>query len=377
MLAFARRALLRFSLAFAFAACATQAESPPSIPVDPDRELLVTDWATLSVLGDSTTAAPLSFRAALEALDGPERAPELARAWLRDTSARLRAEGTPDRATKLDEVTCAWRRATPSNACDVDCVACARDHLDLSRAPFRLAAVVNRLDLATQPDRVGEAGEGRLVFELTSGLDARPFAIIFEYAQRGAAREWATRWHALRDVSEGTFAGALSELVGEGLVARGATTLARVRTADGVTGPLRMDERTFDRNARALVAVPLRNTVDWARVPEAEVRDFLLREGDALARGTALFPPSWWASSVTETGAAPPRWLTSARNGDLLRDATCTGCHARTREGFQIEPGRYGRARLSTLLADDSRDGEMHRRTVFLQLNLSGAGRDD
>lgn len=59
--------------------------------------------------------------------------------------------------------------------------------LDLNRAPFRLLAIVNRIDLrGNQTYGGGSAGEGRLVFGVVNrnaagGCSTMPFTVIFEY----------------------------------------------------------------------------------------------------------------------------------------------------------------------------------------------------
>jgi hypothetical protein len=76
--------------------------------------------------------------------------------------------------------------------------------LDLSKAPFRLLAIVNRVDL--RQNLVyggGSAGEGRFVFSLVKGpnCQASPFLVIFEYGvpKSGckAVRDWGQQWKNL------------------------------------------------------------------------------------------------------------------------------------------------------------------------------------
>jgi hypothetical protein len=89
--------------------------------------------------------------------------------------------------------------------------------LILSEAPFRLLAIVNRLDLrnnrqqAVQRIGGGGAGEGRLVFcavDLTKpDRPPLPFTVIFEYQIKlkdfDAVEEWAERWLDLADYNLG------------------------------------------------------------------------------------------------------------------------------------------------------------------------------
>ena len=69
--------------------------------------------------------------------------------------------------------------------------------LDLTRAPFRLLAIVNRSDLM----QAGDFGEGRLVYGLvTPSGQIQDFTVIFEYKMKTSSwsrYKWATEWHKL------------------------------------------------------------------------------------------------------------------------------------------------------------------------------------
>lgn len=79
--------------------------------------------------------------------------------------------------------------------------------LDLTRAPFRLLAIVNRFDLR----KSGDAGEGRFVFGVVDP-NGRPlqFTVILEYKlpapTSAAVRSWARDWHALSTLALGSAA---------------------------------------------------------------------------------------------------------------------------------------------------------------------------
>lgn len=98
--------------------------------------------------------------------------------------------------------------------------------LNLSIAPFKLLAIVNRVDLRNNTTYGGgNAGEGRFVFGLidrTGGGSTRPytstgsrncretqFTVIFEYGidRRSceAIRDWGRQWHNLRNYALGSF----------------------------------------------------------------------------------------------------------------------------------------------------------------------------
>jgi hypothetical protein len=73
--------------------------------------------------------------------------------------------------------------------------------LDLARAPMRLLAIVNRLDLKRLDQ--GKAGEGRLVYGVLDAAGSpTEFTVIFEYLlparDEGEFRAWADTVHALQ-----------------------------------------------------------------------------------------------------------------------------------------------------------------------------------
>jgi hypothetical protein len=85
--------------------------------------------------------------------------------------------------------------------------------LDLSKAPFRLLAIVNRVDLRGNLLYGGggsdNGGEARFVFgALGPGCQALRFTVIFEYGIRknscSAEKQWANQWMALNGLVPGT-----------------------------------------------------------------------------------------------------------------------------------------------------------------------------
>lgn len=116
-------------------------------------------------------------------------------------------------------VTGPWRTASGCATDDASCV------LDMSKAPFRLLAIVNRPDLRiVSSDGSAIGGEGRFVFQLvgpTLGrnvaagpieiIDATPrpqkFTVIFEYSlpvrDNADSLKWAKRWHELGSAAFG------------------------------------------------------------------------------------------------------------------------------------------------------------------------------
>jgi hypothetical protein len=359
------------------AGCVWKTDLPSTvtdIPVRPERELLVTDEALLSgPLAQNAASAPLSFRHAMETLPLADGA---VLDWLRAWSQRLTDEGHADRAQTFDQgVTCRWLKATPANACDEACAACAGSALAMEAAPFRLIAVSNRTDLAVMPDRAADGGEGRLVYALTAGPGDDPESpslaatVIVEYAQDGTALEWTTRWHALGSASDADYPSKLVELT-ETFVGRG--SLAQLRTADAWTGPMILNQ--YDLEAGELVATRARDTLDFGVVSAAMIDAFDQSNGGAIQNGTAVFPSAWWAMASSPSDSAPA-FVARLADHDALVQETCGGCHALSANGFQIDPLAQGSAKVSRFLVDPSKDGdELRRRVEWMQLELSGHG---
>jgi len=367
------RAILLLGLPMLASACLWQTDLPPgasSIQVNPSRELVVTDENLMSgPMAQNQTSGPLSFREAMGALPVANGAPLR---WLQAWSQRLQDEGYADRATTFTRrVTCPWLRATPENECDETCGLCTGFTLRPEAAPFRLIALTNRTDLSVMPDRAADGGEGRLVFAITDGpgddasSPSLPVTVAFEYAQHGSALEWEQRWHALGQTSDAKFPASLTALT-RIFVASG--TLAQIRTADALTGPMLLHQ--FQIESGELVATNVRNSPDWARVPSASMQQFADDDASAIAGGTALFPKSWWAACSSPT-AQPPAYVSGLTQHDALVQLTCGGCHALTQNGFQIDPMAKGDAKLSRFLVDPTKDhDEIRRRIEWMQLAL-------
>ena len=97
----------------------------------------------------------------------------------------------------------------------------ADGRLDMDKAPFRLLAIVNRIDLATNlAYGNGNAGEGRFVFGLIGpGCSAPRFLVIFEYGVPlhtcAEIQSWAQQWMNLGTLPFGPAYNAALEAITE------------------------------------------------------------------------------------------------------------------------------------------------------------------
>lgn len=173
--------------------------APTGCFVRTSRELLMRD---LSVVEDplrTTSNGPSddprsgvwTFAKLLEDMaPTPSQAPamveQMFRSWLGDQT--VNTFPVPTRGRMAELVLNGWPRSTDGQ-------------LDLARAPLRLLAIVNRLDVRNLDK--GHAGEGRFVFGVLDAESGSPleFTIILEYRLPATATEdvvaWAEAWHAL------------------------------------------------------------------------------------------------------------------------------------------------------------------------------------
>lgn len=365
-------ALLPLLAAALVAACGDD-DAPPTgcdgVRVERFRELVVVDDAVTS--GDrarNATRGPFGFARAMTALGGSDAggralARQLVDAWAAASpTPRVRAE-----------LTCAWLRRSGANECDDGCGRCAREELDLARAPFRLAAIANRVDLGAHPDALSEAGEGRLVFAVVDGDGDDPAApsleatVIFEYALPGGRREWAERFHTLsRFTSFGDDYQAALAAVTERFVS--APRLAQIRINDGAFDPTpRLYElalRDGDLAPRALRNTPKasldgsQELAAWIRAHDAEVR------ADRHVVPTAMRASSVERGRVVSVDVPEDLRVAFARG-------TCNGCHgeaAPTLGGFHVAPRGRGADRLSRFVHDPAapRRDDLARREAFV-----------
>jgi hypothetical protein len=169
----------------------TYACSPTTCTISRSAELAIT---ALSVVEDPVRTAPggaWSFGTLMKAMAGDQDPSATVRQWLKTWTTPQTINGItlPARTQMLSKVLGPWEsRSGGSN-----------QPLDFSKAPFRLLAIMNRMDLRNPGV---QAGEGRFVFGV---LDPQgnplEFMVILEYALPGGSPEaiqrWAKDWHEL------------------------------------------------------------------------------------------------------------------------------------------------------------------------------------
>jgi hypothetical protein len=227
--------------------------------------------------------------------------------------------------------------------------------LDLQRAPLRLLAIVNRMDVRSLAR--GDAGQGRFVFGVIdpAGRPA-PFTVILEYdlpaACSGDVVAWARAWHALGSLpfpSE-TYNSALQALT-ERFTSRGSDPRrpngSALRTA-------RTDEAALDfvwelrqfglsDGDGLLEPQPVDLTPDIGfQVGSPLFADFVNENEQAILADRYVVPPAFEGMpfqagssfNVLEAWRAPGIANPEARH--LFSLGTCNGCHGMGETGTEF-----------------------------------------
>jgi hypothetical protein len=262
--------------------------------------------------------------------------------------------------------------------------------LDMKKAPFRLLAIVNRIDLRQNAGYSGgtSAGEGRFVFNVLDIRNNPPtstqFNVIFEYGLDAAnctdVLNWAHAWHGLGALAFGPNYNAALETITDRFTAIGASpakpngsAINQVRTNEialaapwelrefhlarvvvGPAGPAQLLQATVAQTpARSLQGGTAVAGFVNANAPAILANNYVvpLSFGGAPFRGGAA-PNSLdlnWDGSPTLCGTNPAARAVFSLN-------TCNGCHgAEVNIIFkQVEPRNPGvPAALSAFLTGE------------------------
>jgi len=185
--------------------------------VDPARELMITDLSVVEdpartydpCTGAGTPMGPWTFGKLMTDLANEPATginpSDFTLHWLQhwNTDLTINSFTVFDRSFGLnDQILNPWPRLPDGR-------------LDLSRAPFRLLAIVNRIDLrGSTAYGASDAGEARFVFGLLRcnppppQREVKEFTVILEYSIKKSScwgvRHWARQWHALGSLALGS-----------------------------------------------------------------------------------------------------------------------------------------------------------------------------
>ncbi len=260
--------------------------------------------------------------------------------------------------------------------------------LDMTKAPFRLLAVVNRPDLRTLPtvDDPGDAGEGRFVFGVIGPTgNALQFTVIFEYhlpiGTAGDIKKWANGWHALGTEPFGPkyndkLHGVVQNFMKVDAAGPGRSALSQIRTNEvslSVVGSdpsnlpstklweLREFNVVVDAGQTVLRQVTVKQEPSLALSGSSALGAWATENEAAILDGTYVVPETWNGATVGAAVSIAPRAFVWDIPGvsqpvrDALAVGTCNGCHTNeTATDFtHIKPRQPGVASvLSTFLAD-------------------------
>ncbi|MDP1914723.1 MAG: CARDB domain-containing protein [Myxococcales bacterium] len=218
--------------------------------------------------------------------------------------------------------------------------------LDLRRAPFRLLAIVNRMDLRDLTR--GSAGEGRFVFGvLGAGGNQLQFTVILEFnlpaTTQADVDRWAADWHALgaQPIGSPGYNQALetitSRFAGPAVspTRPNGSAINQVRSNEiALSAPWEL--REFRLNAAGqLLQVPVAQTTDLPFNNSPALAQFINTNTAALLTDTHVVPatfngaPFLAGSALTNFGhtwRAPGITNNEARFHFSVN--TCNGCHA-------------------------------------------------
>jgi hypothetical protein len=267
--------------------------------------------------------------------------------WLRtwEEDQHINGQRVPARPLIRSLVIDPWRAASGCTGSDEDC------HLDFTKAPFRLLAIVYRPDLRKVPtvDDPGRAGEGRFVFGVIGPDGTRkPFTIIFEYAlpisRKVDILTWAERYRELGQTPFGPEFNAKLYAVTNEFTKRHAaphqangSALLQLRTNEIPLSPADPQEwelREFVLGPSGfLTPDTVKQEVDAALNGSQALGDWVAQNASAILAGTHEVPVTWQGVPFLAAAAPVPEggsWQVPGAAEDVrhaFAKATCSGCH--------------------------------------------------
>ena len=327
------------------------------------QSLMITDLKVVENPARAAGAGPWTFGHLVTAMANPNATgidpSTFARQWIEhwrsaQTVNRLTVTTRPAQGDPaIDAIIGRWEK---------DSGVAAGGKLDLTKAPFRLLAIISRLDLRSNlvlgVERIGDggAGEARFVFCAvdTSTQEALPFTVIFEYGIKkpnfDAVRAWATQWYELSDpnLELGSEAyNAKLEAITNQFTAAGAdpesppnrSALSQLRTNEiALAQPWEIREFRIDaHNTGYLRQVTVKQTPDLPFDNGAALSAYInATQTDILGQRHAVPVENPPGTPFLGGSALTPvnfHWKTPGLPANDARHlfslATCNGCHAR------------------------------------------------
>lgn len=319
--------------------------------VNEQKELMITD---LRVVEDerATGSGVWTFKHLMESMaptaaQAPEMVRQLFSTWLVDQT--VNAQTIPARPAMGDLVLNPWLNGGTT--------------LDLSRAPVRLLAIVNRMDLRDLSQ--GKAGEGRFVFGvLDSGGFPTSFTIILEYrlpaTTEAQVLEWANLWHELEalDLGSAAYNTKLAQIT-ERFAGRNAepgrvngSALSQLRTNEiALSAPWELREFTLSPESGLLQPDTVKLTPNSSFMDQSIVATFINQNQAAIIAERHDVPSTFngaaflGGSSLNTLGAWNAPGINSGEARHKFSLNTCNGCHGSAETGtffLHINPRAAG-----------------------------------
>lgn len=338
----------------------TYACSPSACTITASAELAIT---ALSVVEDPVRTAPggaWHIGTLMRAMAGDQDPSTLVRNWLKTwaTAQTINGLSAPARTQMLTKVLTPWEQKSGG----------ASRPLDFSKAPFRLLAIMNRMDLRNPGV---QAGEGRFVFGVLDGSgNPLEFTIILEYALPGGTPEaiqaWARDWHELGQLGLShpnykTKLQALTDRFAKTGVMAGrpfGNALNQIRTNEVELSNV-WEMREFNLTTAGLQPATVKLTPAFGFNNTSALGDFLRVNQAAILAERHVVPETFNNQRFLGATAAVPEdffWRAPSVTAEVRHKFsvnTCSGCHAgETATDFvHVAPRRSGEtAALSPFL---------------------------
>ncbi|MCH2202814.1 MAG: hypothetical protein MK102_12655 [Fuerstiella sp.] len=349
---------------FTFGTLTTVFAQPTPIPaavsprsIDPKRELVITDLSVIEhpKLTDPTSDTPYwTFKYLMEQMSVNQNTSEFVQAWLEQwlVDQPVGFGNSAARPSMQERVIGPWLEASGGS------------ELDLNLAPFKLLAIVNRMDLRSfDCDEIFSAGEGRFVFAVLDENGRQlggGFTAIFEYNLKATnfneLQEWALKWHDLGQSPIGSDnyikkLATITRKFTDAYLDFSSTPAARptfnshlnqLRTNEiGLASPWELREFTIDPHSDSLLQTLSRSLLPTAsssllQTPVAQTPDFEFFNGSPLGRtimgvvvnsGMEIPPRILGSAAPTPFGEAWEPENVSSQSRHEFAVNTCNGCH--------------------------------------------------
>ncbi len=312
-----------------------------SISIDVHKELMITDLSvvedpvrtTWDNQGPPPKRAAWTFGRLIQQMSGTVPPSEFVMNWLSHW----------ERTVVINGYTSQARPSIRELVIDPWLAESGGEELDLEKAPFRLLAIVNRLDLRAEDGPYGlTAGEARFIFGVL-GPDGDPlaFTVILEYGVPAGTlshiRNWGTRWHDLSRFEFGPQYNHQLQLLTDQFTGPNCperpnhSCLNQLRTNEVPLSPERLWEMREFRISGAtgqLEQAPTAQTPDAGLNGSTLLRDFILNNEAEVIQQTHTVPSAILAASVPA-----PRgdyWYADGVSSEArfgFSVTTCNGCH--------------------------------------------------